>query len=203
MNKNKKILVASLLSVASIATIGSTFAFNGSKAQKPQLDDATRTAIHEAMTNGDYTAFQKLTSSFVHNNPITPERFQDMAERFKDQWSMNNRNWNKVDRQHNKNERRTEMQNKREKMMAIMDQWDYNAWKDAAPEEMTKIIDTEAKFTKLLEAHQYMQKAKTIREELWLEDMHQKMMNQDRHTHWQDGDQENMRGMGGMRNMMK
>lgn len=79
-NTNKKVLITSLLGIASIATIGSTFAFGGNN-QRPQLDDETRTAIHEAMLNNDYATFTEVTATLENHPEISQEKFEEMSER--------------------------------------------------------------------------------------------------------------------------
>ncbi|NOZ44946.1 MAG: hypothetical protein GXP45_07555 [bacterium] len=159
---NKKFLVTSLLTVATMATIGSAFAFNGGNNNRPQIDDTTRTSIQTAITNKDYQGFLTAVSNLPQHPEVSEEQFNKILKK-------------KTTREQHK----TNAETRKAKMMKIMDDADYSAWQEMAPDQMKNIIDSEIKFQKLVEAHQYMQKAQTIREELGLPDMHehQRMMN--------------------------
>lgn len=162
-NTNKKVLITSLLGIASLATIGSTFAFNGKSQNKSQLDETTRNAIHEAVLNNDYTTFQTLTATRDHQPEISEKKFEEMSQRV-----INNKD--------SREQRKADREAKRTEMMKIMDNADYSAWKEIAPDDMVKIIDTEDKFQQLVQMHKYMESARKIREELGLPEDHMQNM---------------------------
>lgn len=103
--------------------------------------EAFKTAVETAITNGDYTAFAAVHTKYKVNTTVTEEQFKEMITRRSTQ----------------------------EKIQTALEAGDYttrktlNAWRP-----ILDVIDTEAEFKKLQEMHSYNEKAKTIREELWI-----------------------------------
>jgi len=106
-----------------------------------QEAQAFRTALEKAITNKDYTAFVAAHTKYGITKYSTEAEFNEMLTRKATQ----------------------------EKIQTALEAWDYttrktlNAWRP-----ILDVIDTEAEFKKLQEMHTYNEKAKTIREELWI-----------------------------------
>lgn len=107
--------------------------------------------IDEDILNMTYESFLE-----THNANITQDQFVEMQARVQE-----------------REERRAQAEEFRETIQIAIEQNDYEMFQEAiaidVPNWNLSIIDTEAKFDKFVQMHEYLDDADTIREELWLE----------------------------------
>lgn len=151
--------------LVSVATLGSTFAFNGfgvmaedeqgrqMMQQRIEIDETTRTAMHDAIINGNYAAYQAAVSTLENHPEVSEEDFDEIVVRAQERET-----------------RRAEAESRRQAVKDALDAGDFDAWKEVADEDLLAIIDTDAKFSQLMQMHEYQEAARTIADELGLPD---------------------------------
>jgi hypothetical protein len=112
--------------------------------------EAFKTAIEEAITAKDYTAFKAAHTKYNLDFDLSEEDFATMLTRKADAET-----------------RRSDHEALREQSQTVIENGDYATWAELNKDTpMGEVITTEAKFEQLQEMHTYKEKAKTIAEEL-------------------------------------
>lgn len=174
----KKWLLATLVVAAGLTAVSSTFAFNPQGGQRMGHDPETKAQLMEVLENKDYTSFLDLFEGTRMLDRIdSQEAFEEVADKFLERQTTREEN------QANRQAHREEMEANHEAMKDAIENGDYETWKELAPEQLTEIIDSEAKFERLQEMHSLHEQARTIAEELGLQDMRQEMREERMENH--------------------
>jgi hypothetical protein len=156
MKKTQKFWAQATAATLALAFIPASFAFSGfGMGDNNKPDAATRTAIENAMTAGDYAAWKALLPANMQSK-VTEAKFKQMTERHTEMEA-----------------KRAEMETHRAAVEAAITSGDYAAWKAEVTKEnpnsplLTKI--TTANFAKFAEMYSYREKAQAIEKELDIE----------------------------------
>lgn len=180
MQMKRKILLVSSLGIGTVLLIGSTFAYQdwlADKAEKWQ-----RIAKHFQMSWNIISwenMFPKLWEN-RKNEGMNADILDMTYAEFQAEYDKNITEDQFVEMQLNMQERedkKAEAEEFRETIQIAIEQNDYEMFQEAIAIDdkgwKFSVIDTEAKFEKFVEMHEYLDDANTIRDELWLEDKNQ------------------------------
>lgn len=184
MKNNTVRLGAALLGV--VVTTGlvavSTNAFSGGGFFKRGLSEKGE-AAKTAIESGDYDAFVEAVSDSPIAEKINEETFAKLQEAHEQMEAGNYEEakaikeelgFNGFGRGGMGHRMKGFDPERHEAVKTALDAEDFTAWQEAVGEDskVYEIIDTEAEFNRLLEAHDHMQAAKEIMEELGMPDRH-------------------------------
>lgn len=194
----KKTLIATLAVVAGLTAVSSTFAFQNNMGNT-RMETETRTQLMEIFQNKDYASFMDMfEGTKITERLNTQEAFDAIADKIvAKQAERGERIEDREEKQTEREDHRAEMEANHEAMATAIEAGDYTTWAELAPEQMTEIIDSEAKFEKLQELHELREKARVISEELGLNNI-RKEHSQERMENHPRMDNEKMDGRFGM-----